>query len=181
MLFRSLPEGEVGEICIRSASSFLAYWDNPEATAKALDADRWYRTGDYGVIRDGFLSLAGRRQDHELAESVRDPRLAPEIAGRRRQQDRQARAVEPHAGRTVETGVGRPRWIRCVIVEAPGRLIQGAPIDRRQPGARRRMDVARPVGGAHGARLARRPTPGRGSHVRAGRVVGAERFERSTS
>jgi acyl-CoA synthetase (AMP-forming)/AMP-acid ligase II len=59
----ALPEGEVGEICIRAASSFLEYWDNPEATAKALDDDRWYRTGDYGVIRDGFLSLAGRRQD----------------------------------------------------------------------------------------------------------------------
>jgi acyl-CoA synthetase (AMP-forming)/AMP-acid ligase II len=58
-----LPEGEVGEICIRTASSFLGYWDNPEATAKALDEDRWYRTGDYGVIRDGYLSLAGRRQD----------------------------------------------------------------------------------------------------------------------
>jgi len=59
----ALPEGEVGEICIRTASSFLGYWDNPEATAKALDHDRWYRTGDYGVIRDGYLSLAGRRQD----------------------------------------------------------------------------------------------------------------------
>ena len=58
-----LPEGEVGEICIRTASRFLEYWDNPEATAKALDDDGWYRTGDYGVIHDGFLSLAGRRQD----------------------------------------------------------------------------------------------------------------------
>ena len=58
----AVPEGEVGEICIRTASRFLEYWDNPGATAKALD-DGWYRTGDYGVIRDGYLSLAGRRQD----------------------------------------------------------------------------------------------------------------------
>jgi acyl-CoA synthetase (AMP-forming)/AMP-acid ligase II len=58
-----LPDGQVGEICIQTASGFLGYWDNPEATAQAIDPDRFYRTGDYGVIRDGFLSLEGRRQD----------------------------------------------------------------------------------------------------------------------
>jgi acyl-CoA synthetase (AMP-forming)/AMP-acid ligase II len=58
-----LPEGDVGEICVRGASCFLGYWRNPEATAKALDDDRWYRTGDFGVIRDGYVHLEGRRQD----------------------------------------------------------------------------------------------------------------------
>jgi acyl-CoA synthetase (AMP-forming)/AMP-acid ligase II len=58
-----LPEGEVGEICVRGGSCFLGYWRNPEATAKALDDDRWYRTGDFGVIRDGYVYLEGRRQD----------------------------------------------------------------------------------------------------------------------
>ncbi|MFM8972054.1 MAG: class I adenylate-forming enzyme family protein, partial [Actinomycetota bacterium] len=58
-----LGEGEVGEICIRSAALFLGYWDNPEATAAALDDDRWYRTGDFGHVRDEFVYLEGRRQD----------------------------------------------------------------------------------------------------------------------
>jgi acyl-CoA synthetase (AMP-forming)/AMP-acid ligase II len=58
-----LPEGEVGEICLRGGSVFVGYWRNPEATARALDDDRWYRTGDHGVIRDGFVHLVGRRQD----------------------------------------------------------------------------------------------------------------------
>lgn len=58
-----LPEGEVGEICLRGGSVFLGYWRNPEATARALDGDRWYRTGDHGVILDGYVHLAGRRQD----------------------------------------------------------------------------------------------------------------------
>ncbi len=58
-----LPEGEVGEICVRGASCFLGYWRNPEATARALDDDRWYRTGDFGVIREGYVHLEGRRQD----------------------------------------------------------------------------------------------------------------------
>ena len=58
-----LPENEVGEICLRSGADFIGYWRNPTATSAALDADRWYRTGDYGVIRDGYVYLEGRRQD----------------------------------------------------------------------------------------------------------------------
>jgi acyl-CoA synthetase (AMP-forming)/AMP-acid ligase II len=58
-----LPEGEVGEICVRMAALFLGYWDNPEATRAVLDDERWYRTGDYGHIVDEFVYLEGRRQD----------------------------------------------------------------------------------------------------------------------
>ena len=46
-----------------TAATFLGYWRNPEATAKALDAERWYHTGDFGHVRDGFVYLEGRRQD----------------------------------------------------------------------------------------------------------------------
>jgi len=58
-----LPHGEVGEIALRTAATFLGYWHNPEATARALDAERWYHTGDFGHVRDGFVYLEGRRQD----------------------------------------------------------------------------------------------------------------------
>ena len=58
-----LGEDEVGEICIRTAALFLGYWNNPEATAASLTEDRWYRTGDFGHIRDEFIYLEGRRQD----------------------------------------------------------------------------------------------------------------------
>ena len=54
-----LPEGEVGEICLRTPSVFLGYWDDPAATAAALDGDRWYRTGDFGR-RGGLLYLESR-------------------------------------------------------------------------------------------------------------------------
>jgi acyl-CoA synthetase (AMP-forming)/AMP-acid ligase II len=57
------PHGEVGEIALRTGASFLGYWANPEATAQALDADRWYHTGDFGHVRDGYVYLEGRRQD----------------------------------------------------------------------------------------------------------------------
>jgi acyl-CoA synthetase (AMP-forming)/AMP-acid ligase II len=58
-----LPDGQVGEIAMRSGATFLGYWRNPEATDKALDADRWYHTGDFGHARDGYVYLEGRRQD----------------------------------------------------------------------------------------------------------------------
>ena len=59
----ALPEGVVGEICLRSAATFLRYWENPAATEACLDGERWYRTGDHGLIRDGFVYLEGRRHD----------------------------------------------------------------------------------------------------------------------
>jgi acyl-CoA synthetase (AMP-forming)/AMP-acid ligase II len=57
------PDGEVGEVCLRSAMNFLGYWNNPEATAAALDDDRWFRSGDFGRIEDGLLYLESRRSD----------------------------------------------------------------------------------------------------------------------
>ncbi|WP_426246534.1 class I adenylate-forming enzyme family protein [Nocardioides sp. LHG3406-4] len=58
-----LPEGSIGEIHIRTPSVFVGYWDNPVATADALDENRWYRTGDFGRIQDGLLFLESRRSD----------------------------------------------------------------------------------------------------------------------
>ncbi len=59
----SLPEGQVGEIALRTAASFTEYWKNPQATEAVFDDDRWYHTGDFGKIQGGCLSLEGRRQD----------------------------------------------------------------------------------------------------------------------
>ncbi|GAA0247753.1 class I adenylate-forming enzyme family protein [Cryptosporangium japonicum] len=58
-----VADGEVGEIAIRSPSGFLGYWNDPDATAAVLDADGWYRTGDYGRVVDGMLQLESRLRD----------------------------------------------------------------------------------------------------------------------
>ena len=58
-----LPEGEVGEICLHGGVVFQGYWDDPEATAKVLDDERWYHSGDYGRIEDGVLWLESRMRD----------------------------------------------------------------------------------------------------------------------
>ena len=60
---RSLPDGEVGEVWLRSPTAMAGYWQDPEATAHAR-VDGWLRTGDLGLIDDrGLLRLAGRLQE----------------------------------------------------------------------------------------------------------------------
>jgi acyl-CoA synthetase (AMP-forming)/AMP-acid ligase II len=58
-----LGEDEVGEIHLRHAGVFLGYWDDPEATAAAVDGDGWYRTGDFGRIAGGLLHMDSRMRD----------------------------------------------------------------------------------------------------------------------
>ncbi len=56
-------DGEIGEIWLRCPSTFLGYWNNPAASAAVLDADGWYRTGDYGRFDDGLLFVESRLRD----------------------------------------------------------------------------------------------------------------------
>jgi len=42
---------------------FLGYWGDDAATARCLDADRWYATGDFGRIEGDVLVLESRRRD----------------------------------------------------------------------------------------------------------------------
>ncbi len=56
--------GDSGEIWVRGPNVFAGYWDDPEATATALTADGWLRTGDIGVVDDdGFVYLVDRAKD----------------------------------------------------------------------------------------------------------------------
>jgi len=54
-----LPPGEAGEVVIRGPGVMSGYVNNPAATADAFFGD-WFRTGDRGVLRDGYLYLEGR-------------------------------------------------------------------------------------------------------------------------
>ncbi len=60
----ALPIGEVGELCVKGPQVMLGYWQRPEATAEALDAEGWLKTGDLAVIQpDGYLRLVDRKKD----------------------------------------------------------------------------------------------------------------------
>ena len=56
--------GDAGEIRVQGPNVFKGYWEDPEATAAALTADGWLRTGDLAVVDDdGFLFLVDRIKD----------------------------------------------------------------------------------------------------------------------
>jgi fatty-acyl-CoA synthase len=58
------PRGTAGELCTRGYSVMLGYWEEPEKTAEAVDAEGWMHTGDLAVMDpDGFLAITGRIKD----------------------------------------------------------------------------------------------------------------------
>jgi fatty-acyl-CoA synthase len=59
-----VPRGEPGELCTRGYSVMLGYWNQPDATAEAIDAARWMHTGDLATMdSDGYLNIVGRIKD----------------------------------------------------------------------------------------------------------------------
>ena len=53
---------DTGEVLARSNHILASYWENPEATASALEDD-WFHTGDGGTFDDGYVTIADRKKD----------------------------------------------------------------------------------------------------------------------
>jgi fatty-acyl-CoA synthase len=59
-----LPRGEQGEYCSRGYAVMLGYWDDPEKTAEAIDADGWMHSGDLATMdENGYVRITGRIKD----------------------------------------------------------------------------------------------------------------------
>ncbi len=61
---REVSLGQAGEICIRGPQVMAGYWQHPDETAKVLDAEGWFATGDIGVMDErGFVRIVDRKKD----------------------------------------------------------------------------------------------------------------------
>ncbi len=91
------PAGETGEIWIRGPSVMLGYYRDPEATAEAITAEGWYRSGDVGRIDgDGNLHVLDRAKELIIRSGFN---VSPvEVEG----------VLNAHPGVTVSAVVGRP-------------------------------------------------------------------------
>jgi len=60
----TVPAGEVGEVCFRGHHVMRGYYNDPEATHKAIDPQGWLHSGDLGRMdADGYVRITGRLKD----------------------------------------------------------------------------------------------------------------------
>ena len=95
-----LGPGEKGEICVRGPAVFAGYWNNPEATAKAIKQG-WFHTGDLGNLdAEGFLYITGRASDMYISGGSNVyPRECEEVL-----------LTHPAVSEVAVLGVPDPRW-----------------------------------------------------------------------
>ncbi|MFG6175828.1 AMP-binding protein [Halomonas sp. THAF12] len=56
--------GEAGELCVRGPQVMKGYWNRDDETARAIDADGWFHTGDVAVFEDdGYIRIVDRKKD----------------------------------------------------------------------------------------------------------------------
>jgi fatty-acyl-CoA synthase len=60
----TVQRGETGELCTAGYGVMLGYWEDPEKSAEALDAEGFMHTGDLAVMdEEGYLAIVGRSKD----------------------------------------------------------------------------------------------------------------------
>jgi acyl-CoA synthetase (AMP-forming)/AMP-acid ligase II len=106
--------GDRGEIQVRGAAPLPGYWNNAEATSRAMTADGFYRTGDVGVIDgDGYLTIIDRLNDVVITggENVYPAEVEAVLAS------------HPQVADVAVIAVPDDRWgetVHAVVVAGPG-------------------------------------------------------------
>jgi long-chain acyl-CoA synthetase len=105
----SIRIADDGEVQLKGPQIFTGYWQNPEATAEALQ-DGWFSTGDIGELDgDGYLTITGRKK--EIIVTAGGKNVAPAVI-----EDR-IRA-HPLIGECMVVGDRKP-FIACLITIDP--------------------------------------------------------------
>jgi fatty-acyl-CoA synthase len=109
-----LPPLLVGEVCVRTPGMMAGYWNLPDATREAIDADGWLRTGDAGYLDgDGYLFLRDRIKDMIISGGENIYPVEVETA----------LADHPAVAAVAVIGIPDPRWgetVKAFIVLKPG-------------------------------------------------------------
>jgi long-chain acyl-CoA synthetase len=122
---RDVDDGEVGEIWIRTPQNMKGYWRDPDATREAFpegrDADGlgWFRSGDAGYVRDGYVFIHDRVKDMIVSggENIYPAEIENVLMG------------HPAIADAAVIGVPSEKWgetVKAVVVSAPGNEVDDA-------------------------------------------------------
>ncbi len=110
----TVPVGTVGEYCTRGYHVMHGYFENPEATARAVDADGWLHTGDLCAMDErGYCTVEGRLKDMIIrgGENIY-PRELEDLL-----------FAHPHVSEVAIVGLPDERWgeiVAAFVRPAPG-------------------------------------------------------------
>ena len=118
---RDVPTGASGEILVRGRVLMNGYWQDPEASARAL-AGGWYHSGDSGHLdSEGYLTIDGRLKDMIISGGEN---VSPaEVEG--------VLLLDPDVAEAAVVGRADPRWgevVVAVVVPRPGATLQREPL-----------------------------------------------------
>jgi long-chain acyl-CoA synthetase len=110
-------DGVVGEVLIRASTVMVGYWNQPDATSAAIDADGWFHSGDAGYLHEQRLYLHDRIKDMIVsgAENVY-PAEVENVLMR-----------HPAVADVAVIGIPDERWgetVKAVVVTVPGAVVE---------------------------------------------------------
>ncbi|MCM8729807.1 long-chain-fatty-acid--CoA ligase [Hephaestia sp. GCM10023244] len=111
---RVLGPGAVGEICLKTPAIMCGYWQQAAETARILDADGWFRSGDAGYLdADGYLFITDRIKDMIVTggENVYPAEVEAALA------------LHPQVREVAVIGVPDPKWgeaVKAIVVPIGG-------------------------------------------------------------
>jgi long-chain acyl-CoA synthetase len=133
-----------GEVLIKGPVVFRGYWNNPAATAEAIDAEGWFHSGDIGKLDEkGFLFITGRKK--ELLVTAGGKNVAPAVL-----EDR----INSHPLVSLSMVVGDAKpFIACLVTIDPEtfpkwKADHGKPADATVSDLREDYDLREAVQGA---------------------------------
>jgi long-chain acyl-CoA synthetase len=108
-----LPEGEVGEIWVKGVQIMKGYWADDAANRSAIVEDGWFRTGDAGYLREGYLFIHDRVKDMIISggENIYPAEIENVLM------------AHPDVADCAVIGVPSERWgetVKAIVIPAPG-------------------------------------------------------------
>jgi len=101
--------GEKNELLVRGPNVMMGYWNRPEDTARAIDAEGWLHTGDQARIENGYVFIVGRLK--EIVVLSTGEKVTPEVL-------EIALILDPLIEQAMVVGEGKPYLAALLVLNA---------------------------------------------------------------